>query len=389
MKPKFTKSVVASASVALAIGASALVGVNAAGAGDIKLPKQMTWTAYGTTSTGYQQSVAIGNVLKKKYGMQLNIKTGKNDVARMLPLRARKADFCSCGIAFYFAHEGVFMFGKEKWGPQAISMAMASIGGAGIGLGVAKDSGAKAYSDLKGKRVAWVRGSPALNQNAASFLAYGGLTWKDVKKVEFGGWKDSINGIINGQVDAGVMSTVSPHAKRIEASPRGLIFPQMNHKDKTAWGRMNGIAPWAQPHMATVGATVSKEKPWTGSGYFYPVLVTNNDFSADNVYNLVKGINESHDDFKGTAPGVDGWHKDRQNFQWVVPWHAGAVKYWKEIGLWTKAAQEHNDALMKRQGVLAKTWAAYKAKPASDFQAGWMKARAAGLKAASLPVIFN
>ena len=139
MKPKYTKSIAASASVVLAIGASALVGVNAAGAGEIKLPKQMTWTAYGTTSTGYQQSVAIGNVLKKKYGMQLNIKTGKNDVARMLPLKSRKADFCSCGIAFYFAHEGVFMFGKKNWGPQAISMAMASIGGAGIGLGVAKE----------------------------------------------------------------------------------------------------------------------------------------------------------------------------------------------------------------------------------------------------------
>ena len=80
------------------------------------------------------------------------------------------------------------MFGKKTWGPQPISMAFASIGGAGIGLGVAKDTGVKSYADLKGKRIAWVRGAPALNQNAASFLAYGGLTWNDVKKVEFGGW---------------------------------------------------------------------------------------------------------------------------------------------------------------------------------------------------------
>ena len=83
-------------------GAAAVLMATAAQAGDIKLPGQMTWTAYGTTSTGYQQSVAIGNVLKQKYGMQLNIKTGKNDVARMLPLKARKADFCACGIALLF-----------------------------------------------------------------------------------------------------------------------------------------------------------------------------------------------------------------------------------------------------------------------------------------------
>lgn len=369
--------------------AATVLGTGIATAGDVKLPKQMTWTAYGTTSTGYQQSVAIGNALKKKYGMQLNIKTGKNDVARMLPLKARKAEFCACGIALYFAHEGVFMFGKKNWGPQAISMAFASIGGAGIGLAVAKDTGVTKYSALKGKRVAWVRGAPALNQNATAYLAYAGLTWKDVKKVEFGGFKDSVNGIINGQVDAAIMSTVTPHAKRIEASPRGLIFPQLDHNDKAAWKRMNAAGPWFQPHVATLGATLSKDKPWTGAGYFYPVLVANNDLSSDMVYSLVKAMNDSYGEFKGTAPGVDGWHKSRQNFQWVIPWHPGAVKFWKEIGIWTAAAQAHNDALMKRQGVLAAAWKKYKAKPASDFLAGWMKARAAALKGAGMAVIFH
>jgi len=377
--------------VSLAVGMSAatLLATGAVSAADIKLPKQMTWTAYGTTSTGYQQSVAIGNALKKKYGMQLNIKTGKNDVARMLPLKARKADFCSCGIALYFAHEGVFMFGKENWGPQPVSLVFASIGGAGIGLAVARDTGVKAYKDLKGKRVSWVRGAPALNQNASAYLAYAGLTWNDVKKVEFGGWKESIDGIINGQVDASVTSTVSPHAKRVEASPRGVIFPQMDHNDKAAWARMNEVGPWFQPHVATLGATVSKDKPWTGAGYFYPALITNNDYSADTVYSLAKAMDVSYEDFKGTAPGVDGWHKSRQNFQWVIPWHPGAIRYWKEIGIWTPAAQAHNDNLMKRQDVLTAAWKKYKAKPESDYQAGWMKARAAALKAAGMPVIFN
>ena len=358
-------------------------------AGEVKLPKQMTWTAYGTTSSGYQQSVAIGNALKKNYGMQLNIKTGKNDVARLLPLRSRKADFCACGIALYFAQEGAFMFGKKSWGPQAISMTMASIGSVGIGLGVAKDTGVTKYSDLKGKRIAWVRSAPALNQNVTSFLAYGGLTWKDVKRVEFGGFKASIDGIINGQVDGGTMSTVTPHAKRLEASPRGLIFPQMDHGDAAAWKRLHAVAPWAQRLTATKGATVSKAKPWVGSGYFYPVLVTNNDYSAETVYSVVKGINDSYDDFKKSAPGVGGWHKSQQNFQWVVPWHSGAIKYWKEIGLWNAAATAHNDGLLKRQGVLAAAWKKYKSDPHSDFQGGWMKARSAALSDAGLPVVFN
>ena len=89
----------------------------------------------------------------------------------------------------------------------------------------------------------------------------------------------------------------------------------MDHKDTKAGSRMNTVAPWAQPHMATTGAEISKDKPWTGSGYFYPVLIANNKKDADLVYNLVRAINESYDDFKAAAPGTDGWHKSRQNFQ--------------------------------------------------------------------------
>ncbi len=163
----------------------------------------------------------------------------------------------------------------------------------------------------------------------------------------------------------------------------------MDHGDAAGWKRLHSVAPWAQRIKVTIGAAVSKAKPWIGSGYFYPVLVTNSDFSAETVYGVVKGINDSYDDFKKSAPGVAGWHKSRQNFQWVVPWHPGAIKYWKEAGVWSAAATSHNDGLLKRQGVLAAAWKKYKSDPHSDFQGGWMKARSAALGAAGLAVVFN
>jgi len=77
----------------LGLGAIIALSATAVQAADVKLPAQMTWTAYGTSSTGYQQSVAIGNMLKKNFNSQVNVKTGKNDIARMLPIKSRKADF--------------------------------------------------------------------------------------------------------------------------------------------------------------------------------------------------------------------------------------------------------------------------------------------------------
>tara|TARA_B100001093_G_scaffold310113_1_gene295934 strand:- start:1327 stop:1842 length:516 start_codon:yes stop_codon:yes gene_type:complete len=144
-----------------------------------KLPKNISWTAYGTTSSGYAQSVGIGQMLKKNYGTDLRIIPGKNDVSRMVPLKAGQAEICACGIASLFAQEGVFMFADKKWGPMKVYNMFNNIGRNGQTVATAADANIKTMADLKGKRVTWVKGSPALNGNMAGFLAFGGLTWDD------------------------------------------------------------------------------------------------------------------------------------------------------------------------------------------------------------------
>lgn len=377
----------AGAAGALALG----ILVAAAPAMAQSLPKQMVWTAYGTNSSGYAQAVAIGNMLKNKYGTALRVLPGRNDVARMTPLKQGKADFCACGIASYYGQEGVFLFNKPDWGPQPIRLLMTSIGGFGLALIVAGDTKAKSYADLKGKRVVFVRGAPALNKGTEAYLAFGGLTWADVKKVEVSGFRASFNAVLNNQADAAFSSTVSPAVKRLAASPRGVVWPAMAKDDKAAWARMLKIAPYFLPHTVTVGAAISKDKPWSGATYSYPILVGNSSQKDDVVYALVKAMIANYGDYKDGAPGAAGWSIKQQNLSWVMPYHNGAVRAFKEAGVWTDAHQAHNDKLVKRQGVLAAAWKAYKdSKPSSDaFAAGWMKARAAALTKAGFDPVFK
>jgi len=74
-----------------------------------------------------------------------------------------------------------------------------------------------------------------------------------------------------------------------------------------------------------------------------------------------------------------------------VPYHAGAIKYFKELGVWTDAMQAHNDGLVNRQDVLQDAWATFtKDAPADEdaFVEAWGKARVAALKGAGMkPVI--
>ena len=74
-----------------------------------------------------------------------------------------------------------------------------------------------------------------------------------------------------------------------------------------------------------------------------------------------------YDIYKDAAAGAGGLAADRQTKNWVVPVHAGAVKALKEAGQWTDDQETHNNALFKRQAVLAAAWTDYgKSNPPSD-----------------------
>src|SRR5690606_15307416 len=164
-------------------------------AADPKLPETMAWSAYDVGSGGYNQAVAIGSALKNKYGTNLRIIPGKNDVSRMLPLKTNRLDFVANGVGTYMGQEGLYEFGNKDWGPMPLRLLLTNISGQAATMIVAGDIGVKTVADLKGKRVSWVIGAPALNQNITAVLAFAGLTWDDVEKVEFGGYGASLDAI--------------------------------------------------------------------------------------------------------------------------------------------------------------------------------------------------
>jgi TRAP transporter TAXI family solute receptor len=377
---------------AFATAAVLALAVSAASAQEVKLPAQMQWTAYDTGTSGFNQAVAFGQAVKNKYGYDIRVLPGSNDISRMTPIKTGRAQVSAMGIGSYFAQEGMDVFAAKDWGPQKVRLLVTSVAANAISLAVAGDVGVKEFKDLKGKRVGWVVGSAALNTNAEALLAFGGLTWKDVQKVEFSGYGAMWKGMVNNQVDAAIASTISGPTKELEASPRGIVWPPTPHNDKEGWARLRKVAPYYQPHMATEGSGgISKEKPYEGPNYPYPIMIAYDSQPEDFVYNTMKAIDLLYDDYKAGAPGSDGWALSKQDYLWVLPYHAGAVKYLKEKNIWTAKMEEHNTALLKRQDVLAAAWAEFmKTNPADDaFATAWPKARAAALKKAGMDPVWE
>lgn len=357
---------------------------------DIELPRQLNWTAYDTGSAGYNQAVAIGAALQNATGVSLRVLPGKNDVSRTEPLRQGRVEFSATGVGGSFmAQEGVFDFGAENWGPQPIRVLMANNGGAiNLAVGVAGDLGIKEFADLKGKRVAYIVGAPALNVNTEAYLAYSGLTWDDVERVDFGGFGASWTGLIEGQVDAAFASTNSGKAYEADAGPRGLFWPPIDPDNAEGLAAMQRVAPFFTPNKAMVGATIDGTDGYQGAGYAYPVLTAMDVTDTDLVYNMTKAMVELFPKYDGNSPGIGGWALDKQNMEWVVPYHDGAIRYFTEVGVWSDSAQAHNDGLVARQAALAAAWEATKATNPDDWEAAWFEARREALKAGGFAVTF-
>jgi TRAP transporter TAXI family solute receptor len=381
------KTILLGAALAFAIA----MPTGASAQSDIKLPGTLTWTAYDVGSGGYSQAVAIGNALKNKLGVDLRVLPGKNDVSRNIPLRDGRVPFSANGVGgSYLAQEGVYEFGARDWGPQAVRSLILNNSDALLTIVTAKDANIATAADFKGKRVAWVLGAPSLNQNITALLAFANLTWNDVKKVEFGGFGQAMDAIINNQVDAAFSSTISGQAYKIAASPRGIRYPTFPHSDKEGWARVNKVAPFFVPAFGTEGADLSPDKKAEAATYPYPVLMTMAATDADLTYNMTKAMVVLYPEYKDGAPGNLGWDLKRQVFGWAIPMHEGAIRYYKERGVWTAEHQKHNDALLKRQETLAAAWKSYIGSAPSDekeFEKGWAKARAAALTKAGMDIV--
>jgi TRAP transporter TAXI family solute receptor len=379
--------IVALASVALA--SVSLLALPVARAEDVKLPPTMTFTAYDTGTAGFNIAVAVGKMTKDKYGTDLRVLPAGNDVARLAPLRAGRAVASAMGSGAYFAQEGVFEFGAKEWGPQPLQIMLSSVDCNGGSLGVARDTGVTEMKQLKGKRVGFVVGSPALNQNSLAMLAFAGLKQSDVKIVEFSSYGAMWKGLINNDTDAAFATTITGPAKEAETSPRGIVWPPLPHSDNAGWERVQKVGPFFTRHVATCGAGISKDKPIEMGNYPYPIFVVYGSQPADQVYAITKAMITGYDSYKDAAAGAGGLAADRQTKNWVVPVHPGAVKALKEAGAWSDDQEAHNNALFKRQAVLTAAWADYgkSSSPSDDkaFLSGWMDARAAALKKANMP----
>lgn len=355
------------------------------GAQEAELPTTLAVTSYDVGAASYNQAVALGTALGNAYGTSLRVLPATSDVARLIPVRQGRVQFGIVGSEAFDAAEGTEAFAAPDIGPQPLRMLIGSNSDNCFTLALRGDAGIESVADLRGKRIAKVVGAPALQSNVAGFLAFGGLSWDDVEPVEVASFGASWEALINGQVDAITTITTTGLAQQAAASPAGLEWLPLPESDTEGWVRLQAVKPQFSPRRGTLGPNLSEENPVACAGFPFPIVVGYPEQDADLAYNLTKAINEQFDSYVKIEPAMIGWAPDRQDFEWVLPYHEGAIRFWKEQGLWSDEAQAHNDSLVKRQELLGAAWEEVADVPAVEKTDRWFEARRETLEGAGLP----
>jgi len=324
------------------------------------LPKMMTWTAYDVGSSGYMQVGFIAEALWEKYKIKTRIIPAGTDLPRVYPVRLKDAEVAFHGIGSYYMQEGLYDYSTMDWGPQPVRMLWLAQH-PGLVLGVRGDSGIRKAADLRGKRVAYFP-TYALTLISEVTMAFAGLTWKDVQKVDVPSYTAGIRMVMEGKIDASHVNPTASMAYEFEAMPYGLRYIPLPPGDKEGWARVKKHAPMYSPMKVTIGAGVSKEKPLEGTTYPYPQALAYDFLPADKAYIVTKLLHETFPLYAPKHKSLEAYWPLEHFLElyegYPLPLHEGTVRYLKEIGKWTAAYDALNQERLKRQVELKKAWEA-------------------------------
>lgn len=312
--------------------------------------------------TGYSETSAVGAAIKTATGVNVATQPTDSTLGQLLPIKQGDAVATwYTGDEVMYARDGTSMF--KEWGPQSLRMLWF---GTALPQGFAtqKKSGIKTISDIVGRKVARVPDDDSDLMSYDALFAYSAanpdvkdLSWDNVKPVKVSGFAAGQSALLSGAVEVAIMSATSSTAQELAASMSGIRWISLDNSTeggKKGWEAWLNLKPYDVPLYATNETMAAGVRTPEDAAYIFgwPFLVIGYDFYPDDqlAYWLVKTMAETHDLYKDKHPQLRDWTVKNMfnNINgWMVPIHDGAVRYYKEIGVWSAAAQSKQEALLK------------------------------------------
>ena len=217
-----------------------------------------------------------------------------------------------------------------------------------VALLVAGDSGIQTAADIVGKRYIYeYTGNPQPTAFAQTFLANHGLTKDDIIPISIESIPLGITAIIEGRADVAISAINVATLHELE-SAKGVRFLGLDSSDE-GMARAREIYP---PVYSTTFDGNSGNQWITEETHcltYDSYIIARGDLPDEVAYEIVKALFENNDELRASNPALEGMFLENYVSTHVtLPYHPGAIKFFKEKGLWTpemEALQAANLAL--------------------------------------------
>jgi hypothetical protein len=202
------------------------------------------------------------------------------------------------------------------------------------GVLVAESSGIKKSADIKGKRYVGVfTGSAGITAQARAALANFGLKTSDVRMISVPGVEAGVRAIIEGRADVTGSTNVGMSVISELDAEKGARYISFDPSPE-AVKRMQEYFPCYLVHINPgPGMTGVREPVYLMAYNFY--LVGSERLNDDVAYSIIKILWEHDKELGPIHVRLKDWTKDRfVTNKATIPYHPGAVKFYKEVGAW-------------------------------------------------------
>ena len=197
---------------------------------------------------------------------------------------------------------------------------------------VRKDSTMRTIADLRGKRVSTgYSAMRALDTVARAMLATAGLTEADIKPVPVPNVIRSADDFASGNADMFFFAFGGPKVREVDVTVGGIRVLEI---DAAGMPASRKIMPWGYLTDVAPGPVfIGVEKPMKVYS-FDNILLTNAKMPDEFVYKILDTMEKNKDELVAVQPVLREFSAAFGYKQYGgVPYHDGALKYFKEKGL--------------------------------------------------------
>lgn len=310
-------------------------------------PKAMTVGSSPVGGNYYVLATSIGEKASKALGISVTPEatTGSSQNISLIQQGEMEMSF-GTSHSLYEAVHGIGEF--EKLGKAKISLLWNAYPVPFLTV-VRSESGIKTYGDLKGKKyMADLTGSPTSKLLATELLGQHGLTRKDVNVLPFSAKEEGITGMTEKTIDAFVLgSAMKPTGAflQIQDAVDAYYLPLGEQEAKNIITKF----PFFVETIIPANNYENQKEPLRALSW-NTVFLSSADLPEDLVYEFMKSVWDNIDALGTMSPIFKSWTLENAVKDPISPFHPGAIKYYKEKGVWTPELEQKQQELKKELG---------------------------------------